>query len=81
MFNTIGNIESYKKCGLLFIDFTTGNTLQLTGKWFIFLILRKIGEGEIFQDEKNQPGAQRTVYFKIKEIIEIQSEFFSWGLF
>ena len=31
LFNTLGNIVKYKKCGLFFLDFETGDTLQLTG--------------------------------------------------
>lgn len=31
-FNTLGNIVNYAKVGLLFIDFTTGELLSLTGK-------------------------------------------------
>lgn len=31
MFNTLGNIEVHPKAGLLFIDFDSGRTLQLTG--------------------------------------------------
>ena len=31
MFNTLGNIVSNPKSGLLFLDFDTGRTLQLTG--------------------------------------------------
>ncbi|HEX7150351.1 MAG TPA: pyridoxamine 5'-phosphate oxidase family protein [Thermoanaerobaculia bacterium] len=32
MFNTLGNLTVDPRCGLLFVDFTTGATLQLTGK-------------------------------------------------
>jgi hypothetical protein len=32
MFNTLGNIEAQPRAGLLFLDFETGGTLQLTGR-------------------------------------------------
>ena len=32
MFNTLGNLESDPSCGLLFVDFERGATLQLTGR-------------------------------------------------
>ena len=31
MFNTLGNLVEYPQAGLLFVDFTSGNVLQLTG--------------------------------------------------
>jgi predicted pyridoxine 5'-phosphate oxidase superfamily flavin-nucleotide-binding protein len=31
MFNTLGNLAGYPRAGLLFLDFTTGDALQLTG--------------------------------------------------
>lgn len=32
MFNTLGNLEVNPRCGLLFVDFRKGSTLQLTGR-------------------------------------------------
>lgn len=32
MFNTLGNLVEYPQAGLLFVDFTSGDVLQLTGK-------------------------------------------------
>jgi predicted pyridoxine 5'-phosphate oxidase superfamily flavin-nucleotide-binding protein len=32
MFNTLGNLLEYPRMGLLFVDFATGDTLQLTGR-------------------------------------------------
>ena len=32
MFNTLGNIAGYPSVGLLFVDFTTGDLLQITGR-------------------------------------------------
>lgn len=54
MFNTLGNIAENPATGLLFIDFTSGNTLQLSGR------------AEINWDQKaysSFPGAERLVHF------------------
>lgn len=32
MFNTLGNLSAYPQAGLLFVDFATGDLLQLTGR-------------------------------------------------
>jgi hypothetical protein len=32
MFNTLGNLECSPRCGLLFVDFTAGATLQISGR-------------------------------------------------
>lgn len=32
MFNTLGNLLAHRKAGLLFLDFETGDVLQLTGE-------------------------------------------------
>ena len=32
MFNTLGNLHEYPRVGVLFVDFETGDTLQLTGR-------------------------------------------------
>jgi hypothetical protein len=31
LFNTLGNLQAYPKCGLLFIDFASGDVVQLAG--------------------------------------------------
>jgi uncharacterized protein len=49
-FNTIGNLLSYPRIGLLFIDFTSGDLLQLTGEAEV------IWEGESLEAH---PGAKR----------------------
>lgn len=36
LFNTLGNIQSYPKAGLLFIDFEQAKLLQITGNAFLF---------------------------------------------
>jgi len=64
MFQTLGNLATYPKSGLLFVDFETGNTLQLTGS------------AKIIWDEayiSQFPGAQRVVEFQIDEVIQKDS--------
>jgi len=63
MFNTIGNITANPPTGLLFLDFETGRTLQMTGR------------AEIIWDETEKQkfnDAERIVSFKIEEVVEIQ---------
>ena len=58
MFSTLGNIQADPRCGLLFIDFDSGNTLQLTG------------EAEILWEPEHVsrfPGAERVVTFRLEE--------------
>lgn len=62
MFQTLGNMEAYPATGLLFIDFETGDTLQMTGK------------ARVVWDQKltaTFPGAQRLVEFEIEETVEV----------
>jgi len=62
MFNTLGNIQADPRCGLLFIDFDTGNTLQLTG------------EAEILWEPEHLcrfSGAERVVSFQVEETIHV----------
>jgi ferredoxin-NADP reductase len=49
MFNSLGNIALYPRAGMLFIDWETGDTLQVTGPV------------EILYDEHSLPGAERTL--------------------
>ncbi|MEE9251048.1 MAG: pyridoxamine 5'-phosphate oxidase family protein, partial [Alphaproteobacteria bacterium] len=63
MFNTLGNIEAEPKCGLLFVDFEGGDTLQLSG------------EAEILwgaEHTRRFPGAQRVLAFQIDETLQIE---------
>ena len=63
MFATLGNIQADPRCGLLFIDFDTGNTLQLTG------------EAEILWEREHVcrfPGAERVVSFHLEETIHVE---------
>jgi MOSC domain-containing protein YiiM/ferredoxin-NADP reductase/predicted pyridoxine 5'-phosphate oxidase superfamily flavin-nucleotide-binding protein len=64
MFTTLGNIEMDSRCGLLFVDYDTGDTLQLTGK------------AEVLWGREHTarfPGAERVVSIQITEVIHVQS--------
>ncbi|MED2729678.1 pyridoxamine 5'-phosphate oxidase family protein, partial [Bacillus thuringiensis] len=63
LFNTLGNIIENPNVGLLFFDFSTGDTLQLTGK---ASIIWDIDESIISQF----PGAQRLIQFQLVEAIQ-----------
>ncbi|MGI9385225.1 MAG: MOSC domain-containing protein [Methyloligellaceae bacterium] len=71
MFNTLGNIAINPKCGFLFIDFDTGDTLQLTG------------EAEILWEPAHTrrfPGAKRVLAFSVEEALQIERALpFSWA--
>ena len=63
MFSTLGNIQVDPRCGLLFIDFDTGNALQLTGK------------AEILWEPEHVcrfPGAGRVVSFQLEEKLHVE---------
>ena len=62
MFQTLGNISVDPSCGLLFIDFERGATLQLTGTAKIIWDRDQLTEFN---------GAERAVEFCASEIIEI----------
>lgn len=61
MFNTLGNIAASGRSGLLFIDFSRGSTLQLTGRATI------LWDGDLVA---SLPGAQRAVRFALDQAIE-----------
>jgi len=61
MFQTLGNITTDPRVGLLFVDFDSGTTLQLTGK------ARILWDREDFLD---LPGAERAVEVEIDEVVE-----------
>ncbi len=71
MFNTLGNIAVNPKCGLLFIDFDSGETLQLTG------------EAEILWEPAHTrrfPGAKRVLAFSVEEALHIERALpFTWA--
>jgi uncharacterized protein len=66
MFNTLGNITVNPRAGLLFIDFNTGRTLQLTG-----------GASIDWRAEQARAfaGAERIVNFEIEEVIDNDAGF------
>jgi uncharacterized protein len=62
MYMTLGNIELAPACGLLFLDWTRGDTLQLTGK------------ARIDWDPRHAaavPGAQRLIEFDVDRAVRI----------
>lgn len=63
MFNTLGNILVHPGCGLLFIDFESGDTLQITGQAAI------LWEPE---DTRRFPGAERVVAFTLEETLHVE---------
>jgi len=62
MFQTLGNIEADPRVGLLFVDFDTGTTLQLSGR------ARILWKREEFAGLK---GAERAVEVAIDAVVEI----------
>ena len=61
MFNTLGNLAVYPHAGLLFIDFDSGRTLQLTGDASIDWNPERA---------KGFVGAERVVDFQLDQIID-----------
>lgn len=70
MFQTLGNLQEDPACGLLFVDFESGDTLQMTGR------------AEIVWDEavfKRFQGAERAVLFRVGEVREtVRGMPFEW---
>jgi len=72
MFNTLGNLIVNPRCGLLFIDFGTARTLQLTGRASV-----KSAEQALWTTAGSEGrsdtelGAQRAVEFQIDGVIEL----------
>ncbi len=64
MFNTLGNIAVNPRAGLLFLDFDTGSTLQLTGEAHIIWDASEIAKHN---------GAERLVSFRIEQVVEIEN--------
>ncbi|MCX4745560.1 pyridoxamine 5'-phosphate oxidase family protein [Kitasatospora sp. NBC_01287] len=60
MFCTLGNLAEHPAAGLLFIDWASGDTLQLTGSARTDWDQRHAGE---------LPGAQRVVEFTVTEVV------------
>jgi len=61
MFNTLGNLTLNPHAGLLFIDFDTGRTLQLTGRASIDWSPERV---------RTFAGAERVVDFELEQIID-----------
>ncbi len=66
MFQTLGNLSLDPRAGLLFLDFETGDTLQLTGTATI------IWESARLRD---WPGAHRLVEFEVGQVIARERAF------
>jgi uncharacterized protein len=62
MFQTLGNIEADPRVGLLFVDFDSGTTLQLTGR------ARILWDRADYAELK---GAERAIEVEIDAIVEI----------
>ncbi len=65
MFNTLGNIAANPQAGLLFLDFDTGSTLQLTGEANIIWDVAQIAKYR---------GAERLLSFRINQVLEIDNQ-------
>jgi predicted pyridoxine 5'-phosphate oxidase superfamily flavin-nucleotide-binding protein len=61
LFNTLGNITAYPRAGLVFVDFDSGATLQMTGSAAVDWAPEHAAAA---------PGAQRLVTFEVDETIE-----------
>ena len=61
MFNTLGNIAANPPAGLLFLDFDTGSTLQLTGEANIIWDAAQIAKYK---------GAERLLSYSIEQVLE-----------
>lgn len=70
-FNTFGNIEIDPRCGLLIVDFDSGDTLQLTGTAEVLW--------EAPTDSLGSQGAQRAVEFRLELGIHVANALpFTW---
>ena len=65
MFQTLGNITADPRVGLLFVDFETGTTLQLTGRATI------LWDRKEFDQLK---GAERALRVEIEQAVEIEGK-------
>lgn len=64
MFQTLGNLSLDPRAGLLFLDFDTGDALQLTGTAAIVWDAARL---------RDWPGAQRLVEFEVGKIVARES--------
>ena len=66
MFNTLGNVTVNPHAGLLFIDFDSGRTLQLTGRASIDWSPERV---------RTFSGAERVIDFEIAQVIDTPGGF------
>ncbi len=66
MFNTLGNLTVNPHAGLLFIDFDSGRTLQLTGRASIDWSPERV---------RTFPGAERVIDFEVEQVIDTPAGF------
>ena len=66
MFNTLGNLAVNPHAGLLFIDFDSGRTLQLTGRASIDWSSDRV---------RTFPGAERVIDFELRQLIDTPAGF------
>jgi len=66
MFNTLGNLTDNPHAGLLFIDFDSGATLQLTGRASIDWSPERA---------RTFPGAERVIDFAVEQVIDTPAGF------
>ncbi|GAB3152556.1 pyridoxamine 5'-phosphate oxidase family protein [Microbispora hainanensis] len=59
MYMTLGNLELNPAAGLLFLDWTTGDALHLTGS------------ARVDWDPREVPGAQRLVEFDVERVLQV----------
>ena len=67
-FNTLGNLEEDSRAGLLFLDFTTGDLLSVTGQAEVIWDGAGLGGGA---DTSGYRGAERFVRFTLDEVVHI----------
>jgi uncharacterized protein len=63
MFQTLGNLHADPRAGLLFVDFSSGASLQLTGRATVDWDAARAA---------TLPGAERVVDFAVDEVVEIR---------
>ena len=66
MFNTLGNLTVNPHAGLLFIDFDSGRTVQLTGRALIDWNPERV---------RTFPGAERVIDFELEQVIDMPAGF------
>ncbi len=71
LFNTLGNLTANPLCGLLFLDFSDGDTLQLTGRAEILWDFQR--------DDPALRGAERVIRFELHESVHLAGAIpFAW---